>query len=96
MPPSTVSVLRDDNNVPVWYGVSCVDGETPVEIAVNSSNGGIKLDYDTVISFTPDPSQATIRDANGVPVKTGVSSTDDTVILPLYVNPANGAVLAEM
>lgn len=86
---------RDQNSVPTWIGVSCVDGVTPVRITINPSNGGIKVDDSTAISFVPSASQATIRDQNQVNVKTGISSTDSTVILPVYVNPSNGAILIE-
>lgn len=84
---------KDENSVSSWIGVSCVDGVTPIRITINPATGGFSVDTTTVISFTPDPKQATIRDANQVPVKTGVSSTNSSVILPLYVNPATGAIL---
>lgn len=87
---------KDDNGFPTMFGISCVDGVTPVRIKFNSSNGGMLLDTATVISFVPDPSQALIHDDNDFPVMKGVSSTNHSVILPWYVNPTNGAVLADI
>lgn len=85
---------RDFNNVPTWLGVSCVDGVTPIRIAINESNGGVKIDTTTVISVTP--AYVGSRDSNQVPVKYGISSTQSTVMLPVYVEPTTGAVLAEL
>lgn len=35
------------------------------------------------------------RDENHVPVAVAQSAIDSTVVLPVYVNPATGAVLVE-
>lgn len=84
---------RDDNAVPTWLGVSCVDGVTPIRIAINPATGGVKVDDTTVISVTP--AYVGSRDANQVPVKYGISDASSTVMLPVYVNPANGAILID-
>lgn len=89
------NAYKDENDVSTWIGVSCVDPTKIVRITLNSSNGGLSIDATTVISFTPDPAHATLRDVNGVPVKTAVSDADPDVILPLYVNPSTGAILID-
>lgn len=83
----------DDNSKTAIFGISCVDGVTPVRIAFNASNGGMKIDTITVISIVPTPVGGI--DENGRVVAKGVSSTDSSVILPWYVNPATNAVLVE-
>ncbi len=92
---ATQRAYKDENDVSTWIGVSCVDATQTVRIAIDSVSGGMLTDAVTVISFTPSPSHATLRDANGVPVKTGISDASDSVIFPLYVNPANGKVLID-
>ncbi len=86
---------KDENGVNSWIGVSCVDPTKTVRITIDAISGGMSIDATTVISFTPDPSHATLRDENGVPVTCGISDVDDSVIFPLYVNPANGKVLVD-
>ncbi len=86
---------KDENGASSWIGVSCVDPTQTVRITIDPISGGMSVDATTVISFTPDPSHATLRDENGVPVKTAISDVDDSVILPLYVNPLNGKVLVD-
>ncbi len=83
----------DDNGYPAIYGISCVDGVTPVRIQFNPSNGGMKVDDTTVISIVP--AETSFVDSNDRPVAKGVSSSDSNVTLPWYVNPATGAVLID-
>lgn len=83
---------KDDNAASTWLGVSCLDGETLVRIAINSTNGGMKIDDTSTIGFTPTPEMALYKDENGVGVVKGVSSVDGSV-LPLFVNPVTGGVL---
>jgi len=86
---------KDENGANSWIGVSCVDPTQTVRITIDPTNHGMSVDLTTVISFTPDPSHATLRDANGVPVLCGISDADDDVIFPLYVEPTTGAVLID-
>ncbi len=86
---------KDENGVNSWIGVSCVDPTETVRITIDPISGGVSTDATTIISFTPDPRHATLRDENQVPVKTGISDADDSIILPLYVNPLNGKVLID-
>lgn len=84
---------KDDNDYPALIGISCVDGVTPVRVAVNPSNGGVSVDSSTVISVVP--AYTTQVDDNGTPVMKGVSTADADTVLPIYVNPSNGAILVE-
>lgn len=88
-----VATQKDDNGYPTIFGISCVDGVTPVRIQFSSTTGGMKTDDTTAISVTP--AMRTATDDNDQPVAKGVSSTDSSVVLPWYVNPATGAVLIE-
>lgn len=89
------NAIRDENSIPVWLGVSCVDGVTLVPIKVNSTNGGVKFDATTVITVTPAALRSLPRDENNIPSKGAVSTAGATLILPLFVNPATGAILTD-
>lgn len=93
---ATGSVIRDQNRIPIWWGLSSTDGTSLVPIQVNSSTGKVKMEIGTsvsaVISVLPS---TTSRDENRIPCLSGVSSTDSAVILPVSVNPATGAILAQ-
>lgn len=89
-----VSIKKDENSITARFGISCVDGVTPVPILVTPA-GLVKVDNTTVISFVPSTVQATIRDANQATPMCGVSSADGSTVLPVYVNPANGAILVD-
>ncbi len=92
---ATQTATRDQNGRPSLLGVSCVDRTQLVRITIDSSSGGISTDATTVISFTPDPKDATLRDANQVGPICAVSDADDSIVLPFYVNPSNGKVLID-
>ncbi len=83
---------KDDNYSNTIFGISCVDGTTPVKIQF-SAPGYMLVDTTTVISVVPK--EITQKDGNYVPVAKGVSSTNSKTILPWYVNPSTGAVLIE-
>lgn len=82
---------KDDNAHNTIFGISCVDGTTPIKIQFNGNT--MMVDTTTVISVVPQ--EITQLDGNSVPVAKGVSSTNKKIILPWYVNPINGAVLIE-
>lgn len=86
---------KDDNDYPTIFGVSCVDGLSPVRITLNSSAHGMLIDTATVISVVPSVNFPDVDD-NSMNVAKGVSSTDSTKVLPWYVNPTNGAVLVDL
>ena len=91
-----MSALKDQNRVPVWFGVSSVDGISPTLININSSTGRVLMEIGTSVSASINAAtKRAIRDQNFLPVHGGVSTADSSVWLPLSVNPATGAILAQ-
>lgn len=86
---------KDDNGYGTWFGISSVDGVTPVQIKFNPANKGMKIDTTHTIEFTPPKHFPPVGD-NSVPVVKGVSSANAKTILPFYVYPTTGAVLIAM
>lgn len=93
MTQPSITSQKDDNGKNTIFGMSCVDGVTPVKVQFGA-DGGMLLDSTTVISVVPR--EITQLDANSVPVAKGVSSSDGKTILPWYVNPDTGAVLVDI
>lgn len=86
---------KDDNGYGTWWGISSIDGVTPVQIKFNPVNKGMEVDLVHTIQFTPPKHFPPVGD-NSVPVLKGVSSSDHKTVLPFYVYPPTGAVLIEM
>lgn len=84
---------KDDNGFPVIYGVSHLDGVTPVQIMFKSTRA-IMVDDTTSIAFDPSIVQ-TQNNLTGYPLATGTSSADDETVLPWVVNASTGAVLID-
>lgn len=85
----------DDNGVPVIYGVSHLDGVTPVRIRFNPANQrAMKVDNTTSIAF--DPLINASRTNNDGPLAKATSSADDSTTRPWVVNATTGAVLIAM
>lgn len=82
--------IQDKNRVPTLMGVSYVDGVTTVPIEIDVTTGGVKVDTSNSFSGTIDVNA--IRDDNHNPVLMGVN-TDDGTLVPVYVDPIEGAVL---
>lgn len=99
MPPiqsSSTGVIRDQNHVPIWWGVSSVDGYTLVPIERDSATGRMKMEIGTSTMAVMSSLQVFFeRDANAIPCIGGQSSVDATKVIPISVNPANGAVQAQ-
>lgn len=77
----TISTPRDNNRIPTVMGTLNTDGVTPVSIAANPTNHGVKImDGTTGSGFS---SSSAARDANRVPVLWGVSSADG--VTPIYI-----------
>lgn len=85
--------MKDDNGFPLIYGLSSVDGRTPVQIKFNPDNKGMIVDKTVTIGFTPTALSNQTDD--DFPVSKGVSSTNADTVLPWYVNPATGGVLVD-
>ncbi len=81
---------RDDNSMPVLYGVSHVDGTTRVQIKF-TANGYMLTDNTTTIQF--DPSIRVSQTDNDNPLAMATSSDDDETVMPWVVNANTGAVL---
>lgn len=87
---------RDQNHVPSWFGVSSVDGVTPTLITINSSNGGFM--FEDGVSTMPVMAILPVafpREQNHLPTIGGVSNANPSVIIPVSVNPATGAVMVQ-
>jgi len=85
----------DDNGCPVLYGVSHLDGITPVRIKFDQSTRAMMVDTITSIAFDP----AIVQTQNpllDLPFATATSSDDDSTVAPLVVNASTGAVLIDM
>lgn len=84
---------KDDNGYPVIWGVSHLDGITPIQVMFDHSTRAMMVDDTTSIAFDP-----TI-DASVVPSNTflalATSSDNDTTIRPWVVNASTGAVLID-
>lgn len=90
-----MDAIRDKNRVPVWFGLSSVDGVTPTLIKVNSL-GQMAMEIGTSVSVVITVgTQIDLRDMNHLTCHGGVSNADTSIFIPLSVNPATGAVLAQ-
>lgn len=87
------TVIRDGNRKTIWWGVSSVDGTTLVPIQINSSNGGFKAENGTSVMPVMAALPTTLpRDGNRVPCLGGVSNDGNNIVIPVSVNPTNGAL----
>lgn len=84
--------VRDDNGFPVIYGVSHLDGVTPVRIKFHEVTRKMLVDDTTSIAFDPtiDAFQG-----NGNLLAKATSSNDDSTTRPWVVNASTGAVLID-
>lgn len=90
------SALRDQNRIPIWWGISSVDGISPVAIAVDATTGKPLMEIGTSVSAVMAHLNGSLpRDDNRIPCIGGQSNTDKTVVIPLSVNPVTGAILAQ-
>lgn len=86
-----MTTSKDDNDMPVLYGVSHLDGRTPVRIHFVPGTRAMKGDTTTSIAF--DPSIVASQTDNDFPIAKGTSSTDDQTVLPWVVNASTGDLL---
>lgn len=94
--PINTSVIRDKNRIPIWWGVSSTDGTTLVPIRIDSVTGYplMEIGVSTMAVMSSIPSSLP-RDGNRIPCLAGVSNASSTTIIPVSVNPANGAIQAQ-
>lgn len=87
-----MNTAKDNNFVPAKIGVLCTDGITLVNIAIDTTTGGMKVDTTSTIEFTPG--SIDFRNQNYRPCWMAQNSVDGTPI-PIFVN-ASGAILVDM
>ncbi len=85
---------KDDNGYSGVWGVSHLDGVTPVQIKFNSSTRGMLIDTVTTIGFSAGVSAS--MNGFGYPLAKATSSSDNTTVLPWVVNATTGAVLIDL
>ena len=81
----------DDNDKPLIYGVSHLDGKTPVCVAFNPVTRAMLIDETTSIAF--DPTLGATKPY--FPFAEATSEIDNKTIKPWVVNASTGAVLIE-
>lgn len=81
---------KDDNLVQPAYGVSHLDGVTPVAITFTS---GRAMNVDAVTTIAFDPSINASRTPNDFSFAKATSSADNSTCMPWVVNASTGAVL---
>lgn len=73
-----------------------MDGVTPVPIAISSSTGNVQFEIGTsTMPIMTLLNGSLPRDGNRIPCLGAVSSTDNTVVIPISVNPVTGAIQAQ-
>lgn len=85
---------RDDNDRPIIWGVSHLDGITPVQIRFDASPRAMKVDTTTTIAFDPSVTASVVP--NNIQLALATSSADNTTIKPWVVNATTGAVLVSI
>lgn len=81
---------KDDNAAPVIFGVSHLDGRTPVQIKFDSSRA---MMVDSITSITFDPLIDATTTGFNYPLAKATSSADNKTVRPWVVNANTGAVL---
>jgi len=88
---------KDDNFVQPLYGVSHLDGVTPIAVKFDTTTAiprAIMIDTTTSIAF--DPSIDFKRTDNDLPIAMATSSADNSTIRPWVVHATTGAVLVSI
>lgn len=83
---------RDDNDNPIIWGVSHLDGVTPIQVKFSAAREML-LDFTTTIAFNPSINASVVP--NNVKLALATSSADNTTIRPWVVNATTGAVLVD-
>lgn len=96
MSAQSFSALREQNRVPIWWGISSVDGVTPEPILIDEATGYPKFEIGT--STMPVMSNLTgslPRDGNRIPCLGGATNETTPRVVPISVNPSTGAIQAQ-
>lgn len=84
---------RDQNRIVVGWGVSSVDGVTPVPITIDPVSKRLRcISVGSTTVATGDPVRVAPRDGNGVPAKMGVDSSTGQP-LAIRISPDNYGVM---
>lgn len=83
---------RDDNDLPILWGVSHLDGTTPVQVKFTSTRA-IMVDTTTSIAFSPSVDAGVVP--SNVKLAKATSSADNSTVRPWVVHATTGAVLIE-
>lgn len=84
---------RGDNDEPILWGVSHLDGVTPVQVRFDTATRAIMVDTVTTIAFDPATVSKALVVPSNVKLATATSSADNTMVRPWVVNASTGAVL---
>lgn len=87
------SAPRDQSRNVIWWGISSVDGVTPVPIGISGSK--LLMEYGS--STMPVMSHLTgalPREGNRIPCLGGVANDGSGIIIPVSVNPVTNAIQA--
>jgi hypothetical protein len=84
---------KDDNGYPPIYGVSHLDGVTPIQVHFDPSTRSMLVDEATSIAF--DPSINAYQTDSMYPLAKATSSIDNKTVRPWVVNATTGAVLIQ-
>lgn len=82
---------RDDNDLPILWGVSHLDGVTPIQVKFSPSTRAMITDFTTAIAFNPTIDAGVVP--NNVKLAKATSSADNTTVRPWVVHATTGAVL---
>ncbi len=83
---------RDDNDTPIIWGVSHLDGVTPVQVTFAASRA-MSVDTTTNIAFDPSINASVVP--SNVKLAMATSSDDNTTTRPWVVHATTGAVLVD-
>lgn len=81
---------RGENDEPILWGVSHIDGITPVQVSFDSSRN-MMVDTITTIQFDPAINASVVP--SNVKLALATSSADNSTVRPWVVNASTGAVL---
>lgn len=92
---------KDDNDCPVIFGVSDLDGVTPIQVQFDPATRAMLLDSVTTISFDPtvNVGKNTINDyplARATAATTSGNFVADKTVRPWVVHHTTGAVLVDI
>jgi hypothetical protein len=86
-----MNAKRDQNGIPTLIAALNTDGTTIVNVRVNPTNHGLKVNDDTTGSdFGPVNA---LRDENSVCIGMGVSSADLVTPVPIYATSAGSLLI---